>query len=49
MRTLRKFELIEANDFFILIGTDKLTKIAHVIQLNRLPDTDKHVTLRDVI
>ena len=31
VRTLRKFELIEADEFFLLIGTDKLTKIAHII------------------
>ena len=38
-RTLRKFDLIETNDFFLLIGTDKLTKTAHIIHLNRLDDT----------
>ena len=31
VRTLRKFELLEAPEFFLLIATDKLTKVAHII------------------
>ena len=48
-RTLRKFDLIETNEFFLLIGTDKLTKTAHIIHLNRLQDTKQDVKLSDVI
>ena len=37
--TPRIFKLFETDDFFILIGTDKLTKVAQVLQIRRLPDT----------
>ena len=51
VQTLRKFELIDAGTFFLLIGTDKLTKIANIIKLRRLPDTPRRqpIALRDVI
>ena len=48
-RTMRKFTLIEAPDFFLLISTDKLTKVAHILQLNKLPDQRLNVKLADVI
>lgn len=48
-RTMRKFTLIEAPDFFVLIGSDKLTKVAHILQLNKLPDARTDLKLSDVI
>ena len=38
-QTLRRFQLLETRTYFLLIGTDKLSNAAHVLQLNRLEDT----------
>lgn len=48
-RTMRKFTFIEAPDFFLLISTDKLTKVGHILQLNKLSDLRANVKLADVI
>ena len=37
------------SNLFLLIGTDKLTKMAHIIRLNQLPDTRKNLQLSDII
>ena len=49
VQTLRKFELIDTGDYFVLIGTDKLTRIANILKLMKLPDSRRQVTLKDVI
>ena len=48
-QTLRRFQLLETRGYFLLIGTDKMSNAAHVLQLNRLPDTRPNVTLKDVV
>ena len=48
-KTLRLFTLLEATDFFVLIGTDKLTRVAHMIHLRKFNDNKAAVQLRDIM
>ena len=48
-QTLRRFQLLETRSYFLLIGTDKMSNAAHVLQLSRLADTHPNVTLKDVV
>lgn len=34
--TLRRFQLFETNELFILVGTDKMTKLAQVITIMKI-------------
>ena len=45
----RQANAVSKPNIFLLIGTDKLTKMAHIIRLNQLPDTRKNLQLSDVI
>ena len=49
VQTLRKFKLIDVGDFFVLIGTDKLTKVANIIKLHKVPDSRRSVSLKDIV
>ena len=47
--TLRRYQLLETRNYFLLIGTNKNESIYHILKLHRFEDTVKNVTLRDVI
>jgi hypothetical protein len=48
-QNIRRFTMMETNDFFVIIGTDKTLRQQQVLQILKRNDTQKNYTLKDIL